>query len=291
MRAAEEVNNHDGSQNIAVLAAYEAAIGPALRAMVGIGLQSPAKVNEPKKRSRLPTNKKKDSDSRDHSKGHGAAHGTLAQASGNKPNLRESSARIVADHESNGPQRVNPDPERLTSPLRTDQGRETPSLDSDAFLKKERQALRRRKVEALESLAHTAALFLAEFMDFRQGRQDPPATTSPPPEPQQHQDDPGAGEAYAAAAAAGIAASLFRPLSEEIDRAGYNSSGSEMEQLSSRYDSNDDDDGPGKIPGEPEGGMDMDNRESHGTPSDPLASLRNGADADASEPGVKVEEH
>lgn len=30
----------------------------------------------------------------------------------------------------------------------------------------ERQALRRRKVEALESISHTAALFLAEFMTF-----------------------------------------------------------------------------------------------------------------------------
>lgn len=39
------------------------------------------------------------------------------------------------------------------------------SQQSDGdFERLERQALRRRKVEALESLAHTAALFLAEFM-------------------------------------------------------------------------------------------------------------------------------
>lgn len=36
--------------------------------------------------------------------------------------------------------------------------------DAGDFERLERQALRRRKVEALESLAHTAALFLAEFM-------------------------------------------------------------------------------------------------------------------------------
>lgn len=274
-----------------MLAAYEAAIGPALRAMVGIGLQSSAKVNEPKKRSRLPRNKKKDSDRRDHSKGRGAANGTLPQASGNKPSLRKSSARIVADHESNGPQRVNPGPERLTGPLQADQGRETPNLDSDAFDKMERQALRRRKVEALESLAHTAALFLAEFMDFRKGRQNTPATTSPPPGPHQHQAEPGAGEAYAAAAAAGVAASLFRPLSEEIDRTGYNSSRSEMEQPSSSYDSSDGEDVPARVPSEPKDGMDMDDIRSHGTPSDLLASLRNGEEADVSQPGVKIEEH
>lgn len=258
--------------------------------MVGIGLQSSAKVNEPKKRSRLPRNKKKVSDRRDH-KGHGAANGTLPQASVNKPSLRESSARVVADQESDGPQRVNPDPEQLAGPLQADHGRETPNLDSDAFEKMERLALQRRKVEALESLAHTAALFLAEFMDFRKGRQDPPSTTSPPRGPQQHQADPGAGEAYAAAAAEGVAASLFRPLSEEIDRTGYNSSGSEVEQPSSSYDSSEDEDVQERNPSEAKDGMDPDNRESHGTPSDLLANLRNGAAADASEPGVKVEEH
>lgn len=290
MRAAEEVNKHDGSQNIAVLAAYEAAIGPALRAMVGIGLQSSAKVNEPK-RKRLPRNKEKGSDRRDHSKEQGAANGTLPQDFGNEPSWRESSARVVADHERNGPQCVNPDPERLTGPLQADQGRETPNMDSDAFEKMERQALRRRKVEALESLAHTAALFLAEFMDFRKGRQNPPATTSQPPGPRQHQAEPGAGEAYAAAAAAGVAASLFRPLSEEIVRTGYNSSGSEMEQPSSSYDSSDDEDVLARVPSERKDDMDKDDIGSQGTPSEVLASLRNGEEADVSEPGVKLEEH
>ncbi|KAL2282042.1 hypothetical protein FJTKL_11117 [Diaporthe vaccinii] len=266
-------------------------LAQALRAMVGIGLQSSAKVNEPKKKSRLPRNKKKASDRRDHSKEHGAANVTLSQASGIKPSLRESSARVVADHESNGPQRVNRDPERPTGPLQAEQRRDTPNLDSDAFEKMETQALRRRKVEALESLAHTAALFLAEFMDFRKGRQNPPATTSPPSGPRQHQAEPGAGEAYAAAAAAGVAASLFRPLSEEIDRTGYNSSGSEMEQPSSSYDSSDDEDVLARVPSEPKDGMDMDDIGSHGTPSDLLASLRNGEEADVSGPGVKVEEH
>lgn len=275
-----------------MLAAYEAAIGPALRAMVGIGLQSSAKVNEPKKRSRLPSNKKKDIGRRDHSKKHVAEDATLPQASGHKPSLRERSARNVAEHESNGPQRVNPDPERLTGPLQADHGRETPDLDSDAFEKMERKALRQRKVEALESLAHTAALFLAEFMDFKKGRPEPPAPASPPPPPgpEDHQAGQRAGAAYAEAAA-GVAASLFRPLTEEIDRSGYNSSGSGVEQPSSSYDSSEDDDDPGKILGEPEKGMVMDVRESDGTPSDLLARLRNGEEADVSESEVKVEEH
>lgn len=262
--------------------------------MVGIGLQSSAKVNEPKKRRRLARNKRKDSDRRSPIKGHVAANGTLPEPPGHIPELGESSARAVANHESGDSQRINlgpiPGSEPLSGSSQAYQGQGAPNLDPRAFEKMERQALRRRKVEALESLAHTAALFLAEFMDFKKGRQEPQATTSspPPPGPRQHQSDPGAGEVYAAAAAAGVAASLFRPLSEEMERSGYNSSGSEMEQPSSSYDSSDDEDVLGKAPSEPKDDMDMDDRESHGTPSNLLAPLRNGEEADVSEPGVKV---
>lgn len=74
----------------------------------------------------------------------------------------------------------------------------------------ERQALRRRKIEALESLAHTAALLLAELMDFRKGT-PPSAHDHHQMSPAEAEVDvgPGAGSAYAAAAAR-VAASLFR---------------------------------------------------------------------------------
>lgn len=229
--------------------------------------------------------------------GHVAANETLPEAPGRGPELGESSAQAAGDHESGGSQRADPGadpgPEPVSGSLQADQGQGAPNLDPDDFEKMERQALRRRKVEALESLAHTAALFLAEFMDFKKGRQAPQApASSPPPGPQQQrQPDPGAGEAYAAAAAAGVAASLFRPLSEEMDHTGYNSSESEMEHPSSRYDSADDEGVLGEPPSEPKDVMDMDDREDHGTPSDLLATRRNGEEADVSEPGVKVEEH
>lgn len=63
-------------------------------------------------------------------------------------------------------------------------------------------------MEALESLAHTAALFLAEFMDSRKGQAG------------EQRVDPGAGSAYAAAAA-GWAAELFRPSEGERGSSGW----------------------------------------------------------------------
>lgn len=120
-------------------------------------------------------------------------------------------------------------------------------------------------------MAHTAALFPAELMGFKKGRQEPPANTSPPPGPQQCQAVQRAGAAYAVAAVEGVAASLFRPLSEEIER--------------SSYDSSEDEDDTEKVPGEPKYG------ESDMTHSELITSLRNGEKANASQPEVKVEEH
>lgn len=53
------------------------------------------------------------------------------------------------------------------------------SQDPVEFERLERQALRRRRVEALESLAHTAALFLAEYMTANKTRQQAPAPSAP----------------------------------------------------------------------------------------------------------------
>lgn len=78
-------------------------------------------------------------------------------------------------------------------------------LDAD-FERLERQALRRRKVEALESLAHTAALFLAEYMTANKKNQTPPAGAGSRPAEDKRRDQ---GANYAAAAA-GMIVSFVR---------------------------------------------------------------------------------
>lgn len=235
-----------------MLAAYEAAIGPALRAMAGIGLQSSTKVNEPKK-SRPPKSKKKGKDRRTPSEGDMASSGTLPQASTRGSELGGNSTRSRPGYEGGVSQGGRTDSRPLSKPLQANRGQDTHNMDPAAFQKMERQALRRRKVEALESLSHTAALFLAEFIDFKKGRQEPPANASPPPGLERHQAEQSAGAAYAAAAA-----SLFRPLSEEFDRSGYNSGGSVIDQPSSSYDNSVDEEIPAETPSEQEEGMDMD---------------------------------
>lgn len=170
----------------------------------------------------------------------------------------------------------------LSGHLQADRGQETDDLNSVAFQKMERQALRRRKVEALESLAHTAALFLAEFIDYKKGRQEPSQHGLG-----QHHPEPSTGAAYAAAAA-----SLFRPLSEEFDRSGYNSAGSVMHQPSSSPDGSDDEDfQEAETPTKDKEGMDMDDGGINQLAPEMFAGLGNGEQADASEPGVKIEEH
>lgn len=75
------------------LAAYEAAIGPALRAVSGIGLQSSAKVNEPKKKARQPKAKKKGKDSRQPAEGNVAGTGAGPQVSAHRSELRSELGR------------------------------------------------------------------------------------------------------------------------------------------------------------------------------------------------------
>ncbi|KUI67458.1 hypothetical protein VM1G_11496 [Cytospora mali] len=148
----------------------------------------------------------------------------------------------------------------------------------------ERQALRRRKVEALESLAHTAALFLAEFMDFKKTSSSTANGT-------------GGGGAYAAAAA-GIAANLFQPptgeegdawVGHQHDGAGEERSGrlSDSENSANGSDDDDDQDIPARFP---QGEADGEEYDSEETPSEALEDFNMGPGAGQEEPDVKVED-
>ncbi|KAG8160151.1 hypothetical protein KVR01_009687 [Diaporthe batatas] len=248
--------------------------------MSGIGLQSSAKVNEPKNKTRQPKTKKKGKDSRQPTEGNVTETWPAPKESAHRSELGEGNTRSGWNRERSLSQgRRNSGSQTLSGHLQADRGQEADHVNSAAFQKMERQALRRRKVEALESLAHTAALFLAEFIDYKKGRQEPSRQGL-----EQHQSEPGTGVAYAAAAA-----SLFRPLSE-FDRSGYNSAGSMMDQPSSSPDGSDDEYIQASTPAEEKGGRGMDNGESDQSP--PLvASLGTVEQAGASEPGVKIEEH
>ncbi|POS77809.1 hypothetical protein DHEL01_v203784 [Diaporthe helianthi] len=252
--------------------------------MSGIGLQSSAKVNEPKKRTRQSKAKKKGRDSTKPIKDTVAATHTIPQASTHRSELGESSTRSIPDRGLGLSHDKNPESQPLSGRLQADRGQERDDLTSASFQRMERQSLRRRKVEALESLAHTAALFLAEFIDFKIGRQEPLASGSPPTAPERQS----AGAAYAAAAA-----SLFRPLSEEFDLGDHDSVGSVVDQPSSSPDGSDDEDIQAETINEEKEEMDMDvdNGESDQLPPKLLASFGNGEQAGANELGVKIEEH
>lgn len=248
--------------------------------MSGIGLQSSVKVNEPKKKNRHPKSRKQVKDSGQPTEANVAETGAASQASAHRPEFGERSTRSRWNREHGLSQGRIPGPQPLTEHLQADRGQETDDLDFATFQKMERQALRRRKVEALESLAHTAALFLEEFIGYKKGQHEPSRQGL-----EQYRPEPNTGAAYAAAAA-----SLFRPLSEEFDRGGYNSAGSAMDQPSSSPGGSDDEDIQAEDPTEAKEGMDVTDGESDQLPPELLASLGNVEQADASEPGVKVEE-
>ncbi|KAK2607471.1 hypothetical protein N8I77_006140 [Diaporthe amygdali] len=86
-------------------------------------------------------------------------------------------------------------------------------------------------------------------------------------------------------------ATSYHPrLSQEPERSGYNSSGSEMAQHSSSFDTSDDEDFPFRIASEPKVDVDMEDSESDGSSSETSASFRDGVEANDDEPEVKVEE-
>jgi hypothetical protein len=124
---------------------------------------------------------------------------------------------------------------------------------------------------ALESLVHPAALFLAEFVMLVSKRNDRSRGAAH----HRHGDLNSIRQSKSARAAyAAAAASLFRPLGEELDWSGCNSHRSVMERPTSS-DNSDDEDGPAGNPSphEQKEGMEMDDGESDGAPPELLVTL------------------
>ncbi|ROV97672.1 hypothetical protein VMCG_07357 [Cytospora schulzeri] len=307
MKAAQEV-----TQSIALLAAYEAAIGPALRSIAGVTLPPSEKGR------RGPRKKKVD---KKPAQGTGSTKPTIGTNNGSRPWQDEK--RSTTQQHRGHPQQQHTAGSEPASLLALPQANlhhhhttappppppHQSAHDPETFERMERQALRRRKVEALESLAHTAALFLAEFMDFRKGQAAPSSTSNgtggPPPQPQlPPRVDPGAGSAYAAAAA-GMAASLFQPPAGEEEEEGENGwqhdgagkerSGwrSESEGSASGSDGDDDDNDDGDIPAKvalSNGNADEEEYDSEETGSEDVGDYKMGSETDQEESNVKVEE-
>lgn len=267
-----------------MLAAYEAAIGPAIRAVAGVTIPPSEKVR------RGP--KKKKADKTTSGQGAGSTKPPPKQkvVTNNVPGSHHGNERSATEHRGHVHQPAASHP---ASFFVQPQAPPQPVHDPPIFEMMERQALRRRKVEALESLAHTTALFLAEFMDFKKAQQAAAASspltfsvTAGPPPPQAN---PSAGSAYAAAAA-GMAANLFQPPSDvngwddQNDGAGDERSGRPSGSESSADNSDDDD---GDIPARAaQGNADEEEYDSEAT-SDELGEYGMGSEEEG--PEVKVE--
>ncbi|ROW17084.1 hypothetical protein VPNG_01059 [Cytospora leucostoma] len=274
------------TQDIALLAAYEAAIGPAYRAIANVGLAPSEKAKRgPKKKMK-----------------------TKSAEAKTKSSSTSTSKQATSSGTANGaarPPQPPPPPQRrheaqqrpAPSVLHQEQGhRQQPATiqGPEVFERMERQALRRRKVEALESLAHTAALLLAEFMDFnRKGSPPDHHHQTPPPPAEAGSATPsgtGGGSAYAAAAAgvAGVAASVFREVGPSVGGDGEwtEREGAVVEERSlglsdsesSASDSDDDGDIPARIPSQGQG------------KDDEYDSEESQSEVEGEEPGVKVED-
>lgn len=295
MKAAQEVvrsKDGDGTQSIALLAAYEAAIGPALRAIAGVTIPASEKGKRGPRKNK--TDKKPGRDK-------WVAKPFPKQATtgiDSGPRSRHEVIRSTAQHGNRMKQPADPGPAPFSSLPQAGNHAPAPPPpvhDPETFERLERQALRRRKVEALESLAHTAALFLAEFMDFRKAQAAAPSsapsgTGGPPPPPPRM--DPGAGSAYAAAAA-GMAAGMFQPPAGENawqhDGAGEGRPGRFSDSQSSASDSGGDD---GDILARvAEGKVDMEEEyDSEDTGSEDSDDYKMGSEAVQEGPGIKVED-
>lgn len=162
------------TNKIQLLAAYEAAIGPALKDIIVV---PDAKATESQKRKqKSPASKPQPSSTR-----HRLPNGPKSSRS-----LSSGGAGAKQPPPPQPPlqqqqqQHLQPDPTTFfSSPTPQNHQQQLQRQQSDAadLERLERQALRRRKVEALESLSHTAALFLAEFMTFTK-RQNASSTSS-----------------------------------------------------------------------------------------------------------------
>lgn len=270
-----------------MLAAYEAAIGPALRAIAGVV------VPPSEKGKRGPRKTKVDKKS---SQGKGGTkpppRHTIGTDNGHR--LHHENNRSTTEHRGQFPRPAGSDPASFFTLPQVNHAPPPPQPvhDPAVFERLETQALRRRKVEALESLAHTAALFLAEFMDFRKGQAaaaSSSSTSNGMGGPLPHVD-PGAGSAYAAAAA-GMAANLFQPPAGvngwdgQHDGAGEEQSGRPSDDESSASDSDD-----GVVPARVAQGNADEEEYDSGTTSEDLGHYKMGSGADVEGPDVKVED-
>lgn len=162
------------------LAAYEAAVGPALRNIIVI--PTGKDLTPEKKRRSTPSAKPPGpSPTPKHQSKPTATQGPTTTDAVNSPGAP--AAPSPAGYPDQQSHTAGP------SPFYTTQHQ---YLDAD-YERLERQALCRRKVEALESLAHTAALFLAEYMTVNKKKQ------APAPAAEETRQDQGVS--YAAAAA------------------------------------------------------------------------------------------
>lgn len=204
------------TDKIALLAAYEAAVGPALRAIIVIPSEKVEKVEKAPKPEKKKTKSKKPGDKLP---GVSSARpqSSAPRATASTTNGRADSKR--KNHSSAGPadpyhdqqqyiQAADADPSSFYAPPQQQQHHQ----DAGDFERLERQALRRRKVEALESLAHTAALFLAEFMTHNNNKKESSRSSPGPGEPSGSAAPAGAAQNHGvdyAAAAAGMAVCSF----------------------------------------------------------------------------------
>lgn len=236
-----------------MLAAYEAAIGPALRAIAGV-------VVPPSEKAKRGFKKNKVDKKSNQGKGNVKPPPRQITAIANGPRSHYENHHSTTGHMGPFQQPVSEYPGTIYATPQASYAPPPPQTlhDPATFERLERQALRTRKVEALESLAHTAALMLAEFMDFRQSQAAAAAsssTTTNATDGPSPQVDPGEGSAYAAAAAgmAGMAANAFQPPAGahgwdgQHDGAGEERSGRHSDDQSSASDSDDDGDIPARV--------------------------------------------
>lgn len=173
------------TNKIQLLAAYEAAIGPVLKAIIVIpDPQAPKAQKRKRKPSSAALPPPKSTQQLPNGSSPWPANPTPSFSSADTGTSRQQQY-VQTDHASPSAPSL-PYQQQLQQ-----QHRQHHNHQEAADLERlERLALRRRKVEALESISHTAALFLAEFMTFakRQGSSSSSAGGA------NHEQDSGGGQ-------------------------------------------------------------------------------------------------
>ncbi|KAF3766210.1 hypothetical protein M406DRAFT_68572 [Cryphonectria parasitica EP155] len=206
LKAAADLVASPGARRGPLLAAYEATTGPALRA-IGV-VPGPRGVEKSEPASKKPsTIRSKPTSTRSSAHINTPHHDTTTKRS--FPSAGPTDRSHVAQSQQQGASTT-------MSSAQPPHHRQEDAGGDHHLEKLERQALRRRKVEALESLAHTAALFLAEFMTYTKREVSRPSATAEPAGGGQENSvssggSQGRGTDHAASAAA-MAANMFKPL-------------------------------------------------------------------------------